>query len=88
MRVVIDHDISDEDMDNLKSILEKINYHDTKVVYKKSAAKDAVEQDNAAEITHLMSVDETVIEHIRNIDDDNTVNKKLLEEIYTESMQE
>lgn len=89
LRIVINNDITDEDMDNLKEVLDKHNFHDTKVVYKKTSGKDAVEQETEAEITHLMGVDETVIEHIRNIDDtESTVNKGLLEEIYTESMQE
>jgi hypothetical protein len=85
LRIVINNDISDEDFDKLRETLESRNFRDTKIVYKRSAAKNVVEENTELSSDRILTVDETVLEHIKNIDESNTtVNKNLLASLYQE----
>lgn len=83
LRVVIEDDVSEEELDNIKNILETNNFRTSKLVYKRSMVKRAVEEDTSViDTDEIMTVDETVIHHIKNIEESDTLNKPLLLELY------
>jgi len=81
VRVVITDDIDDETMDAIKEQLESKGFRNTKIVYKPNNSANDLVQENT-EIGELMSIDEAVVTHIKNMTDVENVDKKMLLDIY------
>ena len=84
VRIVASDNVSYEDLDKIKEILENTSFRTSKLVYKQSFNKDNIDDD--IEIDHLMSVDETVLTYIKDMAETSNINKNLLENLYKESM--
>lgn len=86
IRIVATDNLSHEDLDKIKELLENTQFRTSKLVYKQSKSQSE-DNDENIEIDRLMSVDETVLTYIKGISDSN-IDKNLMVKLYEESMEE
>ena len=85
IRVVVEDDVSREVLDKITDVMETHDFRTNKLVYKPKTDSKVIAE--VTGIDHLMSIDEAVLTHIKEMSDNDSVNKLLLEELYQEILQ-
>lgn len=85
IRVVIDDDISEDVLEDIKTKLDNGGFRETRISYNMHKASNEALQEET-KIGELKGVDESVIAHIQQMTDVEDINKQLLQELYEESI--
>lgn len=85
IRVVIDDDVSESTLNEIKEKLNGGGFRETRIAYNvNKAANEAVQEET--EIGEIKSIDENVLTHIQQMTDVEDIDKELLQELYREAI--
>jgi len=85
IRVVIDEEMSDDDLASLQEKLSDAGIRDSKMVYKINKTNLVLEEDT--DLGEIVSIDQAVVDHLTKMTDVESIDKELLVGIYKEAMQ-
>lgn len=84
VKVLFDGEVSDNDLEEVKTRLEDAHVLESKIDYVPNKIKDFIESD--IEVQEVENIDDVVLHYIRNSREIEGVNKNLLESLYKEAI--